>query len=81
MKGGDNMTVKQIVEQYLRQHGYDGLCWHNGGETCGCELCDLMPCDGAGPDCAAGYKGPGIEGGDWAIYPSKDAVANAEAKT
>jgi len=34
------MTVKKIVENYLRKNGYDGLY----AEECGCCLDDLMPC-------------------------------------
>ena len=36
------MTVKDIVEKYLRENGFDGLC----GDDCGCGLEDgLAPCD------------------------------------
>lgn len=49
------MTVKEIVAEWLKSHGYDGL-FAEGGE-CACELADLMPCDAEGCEtCIAGYK-------------------------
>jgi len=44
------MTVTEIVWDYLKSHGYDGLC----GDECGCGLDDLMPCD-RHTDCVPGY--------------------------
>ena len=48
------MTVKEIVEKYLRDNGYEGLC--NPDNECGCPLDDLMSCSGeyVGP-CEPGY--------------------------
>ncbi len=48
------MTVKEIVREWLREKGYDGLC----AEDCGCSVDDLMPCSGYGAseDCMAGYS-------------------------
>ena len=68
------MNVKQIVEKYLRENGYDGLYT----DECGCCLDDLMPCDEFCLDCIAGYKviitaknqnkfGGEVEIGDWVI--------------
>lgn len=58
------MTLKEIVEQYLKAHGYDGLC-HPDGE-CSCETGDLWPCDNPMDDCFAGVYvecgGEGCEG-------------------
>ena len=53
------MTVKEIVQEYLKQNGYEGLFC----DECGCEIDDLMPCDSPIMDCKAGYKGecPGGE--------------------
>ena len=34
------MTVKEIVKQWLTEHGYDGLA----SDYCGCEIKDLMAC-------------------------------------
>jgi len=36
------MTIKDIIENYLNQNGYDGLC----NIDCGCDLTYLIPCDG-----------------------------------
>lgn len=49
------ITVKDIVEDWLRNKGYTGLYC----EECGCEIDDLMPCAGwqSGVDlCHPGYK-------------------------
>ena len=50
------MTVKDIVTEYLKAHGYDGLA----AEDCGCGLDDLMPCEWGGgmPDCKPAHKEP-----------------------
>jgi hypothetical protein len=73
-------NVATIVEEWLRANGYDGLCIP--GE-CGCEIDDLMPCGSPNECCCmAGYKGPPTpEGGDWAIYLSREAAAEAESVT
>jgi len=50
---GGAMTAREIVEKYLRDNGYDGLC----GEECGCSIDDLMPCDyDCTSGCEPGYK-------------------------
>jgi hypothetical protein len=36
------MTLRDIIIEGLKAHGYDGL----QNEDCGCGLDDLMPCDG-----------------------------------
>ena len=46
------MTAKQIITQYLKSHGYDGLWTFD----CGCELQDLGPCGSIGLGCEPGYK-------------------------
>jgi hypothetical protein len=48
------MTVKDIIVEWLKAHGYDGL-YSEGGE-CACEMADLCPCDDAGFSCEPGYK-------------------------
>ena len=47
-----NPTVKEIVADWLKQHGYDGLF----NPDCGCVLDDLMPCADRFSDCEAGYR-------------------------
>lgn len=47
------ITIKDIVELFLEENGYDGLCTHDPGH-CSCTLEDLMPCDAVfGQDCVA----------------------------
>ena len=45
------MTVIDIVEKYLRDHGYDGL----SGDECGCSVYYLAPCDSIGKTCEPAY--------------------------
>ena len=47
------MNIREIVAEWLVEHGYDGL--YDPGE-CGCLLDDLMPCDYPSTQCQAGYK-------------------------
>ena len=47
------MTLKEIVVNWLRQHGFHGL--FNDFE-CGCEVADLMPCGEPKADCRPGYR-------------------------
>lgn len=37
------LNCEQIVEQYLRRHGYDGLACEE--QACCCSLGGLMPCN------------------------------------
>ena len=47
------MTVYEIVEKYLVDNSYDGLC----NDECGCPLGDLMPCYSQGViECVPGYR-------------------------
>jgi len=47
------LSVKEIVEQYLEAHGFDGL--YDDDADCGCFLGDLMPCDCCLCNCQGGY--------------------------
>ena len=48
------MIVREIIEHYLKEHGYDGLV----GDECGCFGDDICPCDDNTMDCVPGYKVP-----------------------
>jgi len=49
------MTVREITQQYLIEHGYDGL--YSVDYECGCENEDLFPCGGEMIlECEPGYK-------------------------
>jgi hypothetical protein len=47
------MTVHDIVANYLREHGYAGLC--NADGECGCDISDFMPCHDFCGDCEPAY--------------------------
>lgn len=73
------VTLPEMLSQWLKEHGYDGLC--SDRYECGCLVGDLMPCGEPSEHCAAGYKGPPNEdGGAWAIYPTAKAREAAIAK-
>jgi hypothetical protein len=49
------MNVKMIVSDWLRTHGYDGLC--NVDVPCGCLVGDLAPCgEVMNEECRAGHR-------------------------
>lgn len=51
-----DLTVKSIMADWLREHGYDGL-WNEN--ECGCTVDDFMPCGGESiADCKPGYHVP-----------------------
>ena len=54
------MDIQTMLEQYLQEHGYDGL--FNPG-VCACKLDDLMPCGEPG-NCKAGYLVEGCTCGE-----------------
>jgi len=47
-------TIIEIVTEYLKAGGFDGLA--NGDIECGCFLDDLMPCGETDGKCCAGRK-------------------------
>jgi len=71
-----NITVKEMVEVYLRDNGFDGLC----SMDCGCRLGDLMPCDEVNPDCEAAYEvlGEPEEPGDFFMASKKPGPVGHE---
>ena len=48
------MNVNEIVEQYLGEHGFDGL--YNTNMECSCLKDALWPCDYPNGDCKAGVR-------------------------
>jgi hypothetical protein len=48
------MNIKLIVEDWLKSHGYDGLC--NPEIPCGCLSGDLAPCGELHEDCQPGHR-------------------------
>lgn len=70
------MTVKNIIVDWLRANGYDGLC--DPPNECGCKLDDLIPCASPCDTCMAGYLAPSPEGIDATFWiqvtkPKKEA--------
>jgi hypothetical protein len=59
------MNVEDILEVWLTEHGYDGLC--NPEEECGCKIGDLITCHSY-----CGYCKPGYLHVDWGIYSQKE---------
>ena len=49
------MRIKEIIKEYLKQAGYDGL--YLPGE-CACKIDDLFPCGEVTDDCLPGYLAP-----------------------
>lgn len=48
------MNTNEIIKDWLKSHGYDGL--YNEEFECGCGLNDLGPCEVIGSKCVAGYR-------------------------
>ena len=78
------MDVREIVEEYLKANGYDGLY----SEGCGCQASDLMPCDMPCEDCQPGYKVPcdpktcpAYGDCEWHIEPKQLHIRNDKAET
>lgn len=47
------MNVREIVAEYLKKNGYDGLYQ----DECGCPTDRLMPCNGESIEtCTSGYR-------------------------
>ncbi len=65
------MNVKEIVSEYLKANGYDGLYT----DDCGCWLTDLFPCGENFEDCKPGYEVPcGWETGNWHDDPNSKCI-------
>ena len=51
----ERVSVRDIVERYLRERGYDGLVSGDEFPDCGCGLDDLMPCGSPIDRCQPAY--------------------------
>jgi hypothetical protein len=51
-------NVKEILVEWLKAHGYDGLAggWHR--YNCGCGVDDLVPCAASCDLCEPAYRVP-----------------------
>ncbi len=76
LKEGGAMNVVEIIEAYLRANGFDGLYT----DDCGCQLGDLMPCDGGVGECCPGYRQPCDcgEGHYYHIGPSREGEVSRD---
>ena len=69
------MTAREIIAEWLREHGYDGLYDDCGSEGCGCEIDDLAPCEGWVLRCQPGYRRESDDADfDFCIGPEKEAT-------
>ena len=51
------MIVREVLAEWLKTHGYDGLVRDVTASACGCGLDDLMPCDGCDvANCEPAYE-------------------------
>lgn len=50
------MNIIGILRDWLKAHGYDGLC--DAETECGCNLDDFAPCECPKRCCEPGYKIP-----------------------
>lgn len=48
------MNIKEIVEDYLKKNGFDGL--YDADENCGCFIGELFTCGQPQEKCIPGYK-------------------------
>ena len=56
------MNVKDIITDFLRGHGCDGLC--NPFGECGCDLDVLMPCNEGCGQCVPAMKATAVTSED-----------------
>lgn len=69
------MNCKEMIEAWLKDHGYDGLC--NPELECGCGLGDFpfMPCESCDLiECVPAYKGPNLRDSDDTMFYTDKAV-------
>lgn len=61
------MKAIEIIEAYLAEHGYDGLC--DPEEECGCGIRDLRPADCDCSNCMPAYRHR-----DGLFYPERETI-------
>ena len=61
------IDVIDIVEKYLKDNGYDGLC----DDECGCSIDDLMPCSEYAGGCSPAYEVHCVSG-EIHYHPTKE---------
>ena len=73
------MNIREIVADWLRQHGYDGL--YDAEYDCACTLDALAECHALHDECVAGVKipSPHGDGDDWDIGPKPEEAGAADA--
>jgi hypothetical protein len=64
--------VLAIVTDYLKAHGFDGLCC----DGCGCEVDRLLPCGSTCQDCRPAYKCATCGG----FFPTREHEDHEEAE-
>lgn len=72
-------SVKEIVADYLKANGYDGI--FNETAHCACDLDDLMPCwHNNADECEPGYKVKcgGCDEYSWCIHEDKGYQCETE---
>ena len=60
MSDEETITVIEIISDYLKNNGYDGL--YNEHDECGCGINDLAPCCDNPLECEPAYKTMGVDG-------------------
>ncbi len=65
----DPKTILEILREWLKAHGYDGL--RDEDSECGCSLDDFAPCDMPEPSCLPAYRGI-----DSLMYLTREAAKN-----
>jgi len=73
------MTCLDIIIEYLKAHGFDGLV--NEDIECGCALGDLQPCASNMSECKPGHKVAGCYCGGGCDFHIKSGKAGDEGKT
>ena len=60
IKVNSHTTCKEIIYNYLKDNGYDGLC--DDSMECGCGLDELMLCEIFDINCTPAYKSLDVDG-------------------